>query len=141
MVAHILELIEKRVADHLEAELASGETQGNNIYPDDYRDDLEGDMENDMDDDHDNQAQSNKDQPDGKPEPQCKEDLVLLRLRGRSLGGLIRELILQILWKASAVFSTTHVGASQLVKKFTKVANEYILDEAAATTTPEAAQI
>lgn len=80
-------------------------------------------------------------QPRGAQTHQSHEEFMMATLNARSFGSLIRELILQILWRASAVFSTTHIGASQLVKKFIKVANEYFLDEAAAATIPEAAQI
>lgn len=106
-----------------------------NFLPDDCKNDVEADE----DTREDGQAPSH--QPDGAPQYHFNKEDVLHRLQGRSLSGLIRELLLHILWRASAVFSTTHVGASQLVKKYTKFANEYFLDEAAATTIPESAQI
>ncbi|KAG8169846.1 hypothetical protein KVR01_000591 [Diaporthe batatas] len=98
-----------------------------NIHPDDFH----------------NDAEASPKQPVSRQIPQdsFKKEHILQSLKERSLGGLVRELMLQMLWRSSAVFSTTHVGAGQLVKKFTKVANEYILDEAAAATIPEAAQI
>lgn len=132
VVAKILDLIEITVADYNNEDPDSGGAPQVNIQPDDFQNDLG----NDEDDPPMDEVQSR-----GAHTHQSREEFMMTTLNARSLGGLIRELILQILWRASAVFSTTHVGAGQLVKKFTKVANEYFLDEAAAATIPEAAQI
>lgn len=48
-----------------------------------------------------------------------------------------RQLIRQILWRASAVFTTTHVAADKIIKPFTKTAEEYAGDEMGCTTVPE----
>lgn len=125
VVEHTLRFIEIVLDNYRDVNTASGGEPQGNIHVDDFRIDEEGD----------------EDQADDKPQDQHGKEHILLRLKETRLGGLIRELILQILWRASAVFSTTHVGAGQLVKKFTRVANEYILDEAAAATVPEALQI
>lgn len=121
VVGKILDLIEIAITDYHKEQSDSGDAPQINIHPDDYQANLEDDESH----------------IHGDPETKPHEEF----LKGRSLGGLIRELILQILWRASAVFTTTHVGASQLVKKFTKVANEYFIDEAAAAIIPEALQI
>lgn len=131
IVQQILGLINIAVVEHRRASPDSGADPQVNIHPDDFRND----------DGEDEDEQVHRDEADDNLQHQYEKEHILLRLQGRSLNGLIRELILQILWRASAVFSTTHVGAGLLVKKFTKVANEYILDEAAAATIPEALQI
>lgn len=55
--------------------------------------------------------------------------------------GLVKVLLVQIYWKASAIFSTTHVGAGPLVRKFTKTANEYFLDETGSAIVAETLQL
>lgn len=67
------------------------------------------------------------------PVEQCDEST----FRGKSQSALIRLLIRQILWRTSALFTTTHVAADQALKPFTETAEEYAGDEMGCTTVPE----
>ncbi|KAK2604781.1 hypothetical protein N8I77_007681 [Diaporthe amygdali] len=49
--------------------------------------------------------------------------------------------MVQIYWRASALFSTTYVAVQPLVKKYTKTANEYFIDEAGCATIAETLQV
>ncbi|KAJ0118235.1 hypothetical protein J7T55_009018 [Diaporthe amygdali] len=62
-------------------------------------------------------------------------------LEEKTLGGLIRVLMVQIYWRASALFSTTYVAVQPLVKKYTKTANEYFIDEAGCATIAETSNV
>lgn len=123
LVRQIISAIEATVAAHVSGEVPQGD-----INPDDF---VVYGMEDDGGDD------------DGTHDPdrQLRDDHVRATLHGRSLGGLVRVLLLQIYWKAFAIFSTTHVGAGPLVRKFTKTANEYFLDEAGSATVAETLQL
>lgn len=55
----------------------------------------------------------------------------------QSTRSAVRQLIRQILWRTSAVFSTTHVTADKVIKPFTKTAEEFAGDEMGCTTVPE----
>lgn len=75
------------------------------------------------------------------PDRQLRDEHVRATLVGKSLGGLVKVLLAQMYWKASAIFSTTHVGAGPMVRKFTKSANDYFLDEACSAKVAETLQL
>lgn len=55
----------------------------------------------------------------------------------QSTRSAVRQLKRQILWRALAVFTTTYVAADQIIKPFTKIAEEYAGDEIGCTTVPK----
>lgn len=69
------------------------------------------------------------------------EEHISAGLEDKTLGGLIRVLMVQVYWRASALFSTTYVAVQPLVKKYTKTANEYFIDEAGCATIAETLQV
>lgn len=72
---------------------------------------------------------------------QSQDEYIGATLLGKSLDGFVKVLLVQIYWKASAIFSTIYVGAGPLVRKFTKTANEYFLDKAGCATFAETFQL
>lgn len=123
LVQEITSLIEEVVAAQVSWEVPQGDANPNDSIVDVDEDD--------------------KDMDDGTHDPnkQLQDESVRATLAGKSLGGLVRALLVQIYWKASAIFSTTHVGASPLIRKFTKTANEFFLDEAGSATVAETLQL
>lgn len=75
------------------------------------------------------------------PDRQLRDEHVRATLVGKSVGGLVKVLLVQMYWKASAILSTTHVGAGPMVRKFTNIANEYFLDEAGSAKVAETLQL
>ncbi|KAG8157717.1 hypothetical protein KVR01_012379 [Diaporthe batatas] len=123
LVQEIINLIEEGLAAQASGEAPQGDTNPNDFIDDGDEDDK------DMDHGTDN------------PNKQLQDESVRATLAGKSLGGLVNALLVQIYWKGSAIFSTTHVGASPLVRKFTKTANEFFLDEAGPATVAETLQL
>lgn len=93
LIQHIIRLIKQEVAI-----FTSGEVPQGNTNPEDFKYDVEDD-----DDDDD-------------PNNQFHEGRIRQNLTGKSLGGLVKVLLLQIYWHTSAMFSTTYVGTAPLVK-------------------------
>lgn len=58
-----------------------------------------------------------------------------------SLTALVQCLMRQILWYTDACFATAHVSLDKLVKRFTKGANKYVIDEVGNSTISEAPQL